>query len=56
MWIWGLWNIPYIDRGGFHIWPENEEDPTGRHLRRQEHLPQRDEKPRLKLEPVGAGA
>jgi hypothetical protein len=54
MWIWGLWNIAQMDRGGFHIWPENQEDPTRRHIRRQQQLPRSEQKPRLKLEPVGA--
>jgi hypothetical protein len=27
MWLWGLWRLD-LDRGGFHLWPEGEEDPT----------------------------
>ena len=36
--IWGTWEIPPEQnlgvqaRGGFHIWPENMNDPTGEHL------------------------
>lgn len=52
LWIWGLWNIRSLDRGGFHLWPEGEDDPTGRTLRAEKELPA--ERPRLKLEPVGA--
>ncbi len=29
MWLWGLWRFGH-DRGGFHLWPEGEEDPTQR--------------------------
>ena len=38
-WIWGLWHIRAYDRGGFHIWPEGEDDPTGRKLRAEKELP-----------------
>lgn len=27
LWLWGLWTL-YGDRGGFHLWPEGENDPT----------------------------
>jgi hypothetical protein len=56
MWIWGLWNIPSVDRGGFHIWPEKEQDPTRRRARTEQHIPQTVEEPHLKREPTGAGA
>lgn len=49
-WIWGLWTIRNFDRGGFHLWPAGESDPTKRSLKREEPEPGR----RLKLEPVGA--
>ena len=26
--IWGVWEIPPYDRGGFHIWPVGMPDPT----------------------------
>jgi hypothetical protein len=29
MWLWGLWRIG-MNRGGFHLWPEGEQDPTER--------------------------
>ncbi|MFT3787455.1 MAG: hypothetical protein QM770_15020 [Tepidisphaeraceae bacterium] len=32
-WIWGLWTIGSRDRGGFHLWPASEDDPTQRSLR-----------------------
>jgi hypothetical protein len=51
LWIWGLWNIRNFDRGGFHLWPEGEDDPTGRKLKEVKDVPA-DEK-RVRLEPVG---
>jgi hypothetical protein len=50
MWIWGLWSIRASDRGGFHLWPAGEEDPTGRKLRAEESAPR--EKRRVKLKPI----
>jgi hypothetical protein len=38
MWLWGLWNIR-SHRGGFHLWPEGEEDPTQRKLSAENQLP-----------------
>jgi hypothetical protein len=35
LWLWGLWNIGAHSRGGFHLWPEGEEDPTQRRLKRR---------------------
>jgi hypothetical protein len=26
--IWGVWEIPPLSRGGFHIWPMGMADPT----------------------------
>lgn len=47
-WIWGLWQIRDFDRGGFHIWPFGEADPTGEHLDEQADLPvQQHERRRL---------
>lgn len=42
--IWGTWDIPGTNaypaqRGGFHIWPEGMEDPTGSHLTEEADLP-----------------
>lgn len=39
LWIWGLWTMGALDRGGFHIWPHGEEDPTRRRLRESAELP-----------------
>jgi hypothetical protein len=52
MWIWGMWHIRRVDRGGFHLWPAGERDPTGRTLKEQKEQPS----PRVRLaplEPVG---
>jgi hypothetical protein len=38
MWVWGMWTVGE-DRGGFHIWPEGEDDPTQRRLRAEAKLP-----------------
>ena len=38
-WIWGLWHHRTLDRGGFHIWPEGEDDPTGPSLRAEKDMP-----------------
>jgi hypothetical protein len=38
MWLWGVWTIGY-DRGGFHIWPQGEEDPTRRRLKEELDVP-----------------
>lgn len=46
--IWGLWEIrysipggrTYIDKGGFHIWPEGMSDPTHSSLKTEEPIPQ----------------
>jgi len=32
VWLWGVWSIR-SHRGGFHLWPEAEEDPTQRRAR-----------------------
>lgn len=51
LWIWGTWRIGAFDRGGFHLWPDGEEDPTQRRRRAQKSEPVK--KPRGKLAPVG---
>jgi len=37
IWLWRVWNIRTV-RGGFHLWPEGEDDPTQRQLRAEEEL------------------
>jgi hypothetical protein len=53
MWLWGLWTIRSLDRGGFHLWPEGENDPTGRDLKAEKELPR--ELPRVRLAPAELG-
>ena len=53
LWIWGLWTIPSLDRGGFHLWPAGEDDPTGRRLRAEREAPADRARPLVRLEPVG---
>ena len=38
-WIWGVWRRLTLDRGGFHLWPEGEDDPTGPTLGAAKELP-----------------
>jgi hypothetical protein len=38
LWLWGVWQMQ-IDRGGFHLWPEGEQDPTRRRLKAEKKLP-----------------
>jgi hypothetical protein len=50
-WIWGVWTLrdaTGIDRGGFHIWPKGEQDPTARRTSAEQELPS----PELELAPV----
>jgi hypothetical protein len=51
MWIWGLWRLQQLDQGGFHLWPEGEQDPTGRKLRAEERRPHARRRRRVKLVP-----
>jgi hypothetical protein len=37
MWLWGVWNIRTV-RGGFHLWPEGEDDPTQGRLKAEKEL------------------
>ena len=53
-WIWGLWTIRNVDRGGFHLWPEAEADPTQRRLKREQDVPPPHSGRRIRLEPVGS--
>ena len=48
-WIWGLWHLRGFDRGGFHIWPRGEDDPTGPKRRAEQELPA---PPRVKWQPI----
>ena len=36
--IWGLWEIPPLQRDGFHIWPRREGTANARHLTEEEPL------------------
>jgi hypothetical protein len=47
LWLWGIWTLR-IYRGGFHLWPEGEDDPTQRRLRTQRELPGPKRKVKLK--------
>jgi len=38
MWLWGTWTIG-PDHGGWHLWPEGEDDPTQKHLKAEKELP-----------------
>jgi hypothetical protein len=49
LWLWGLWSIRSFDRGGFHLWPAGENDPTGRTLSAELQQPR--ERRRVKLAP-----
>lgn len=37
--IWGVWQIPPTQRGGFHIWPAGMADPTQGALAQTEEVP-----------------
>lgn len=37
--IWGTWEIPGIDKGGFHIWPAGMADPSQPRLSEEADLP-----------------
>ena len=47
LWFWGLWTISG-DKGGFHLWPEGEPDPTQKRTGAQIEAPQ-DEKKRVRV-------
>ena len=38
MWLWGVWSLR-SRRGGWHLWPEAEDDPTQRGLTAKKELP-----------------
>ena len=48
MWLWGVWSIGG-ERGGFHLWPEGEEEPTQRRLKAAKGLPKSQRLKRGKL-------
>lgn len=52
--IWGVWEIPPQQRGGFHIWPEAMGDPTQQRLSAEADLPAEVEDASGVL--IGAGA
>ena len=44
--IWGVWEIAFDSKGGFHIWPKGMADPSGAHLAEEADAPASvDEKP-----------
>jgi hypothetical protein len=43
LWLWGTWNIRHNDRGGFHLWPKGELDPTQRRLKQSKPIPKKRE-------------
>ena len=43
LWLWGTWKLP-DDRGGFHIWPKGEPDPTGSTLKAHQDVPAEEER------------
>ncbi len=54
--IWGLWDIPRVRTGGFHIWPEGMADPTAKREARSADLPAAvsfEAEPPATLEPAG---
>ncbi len=53
-WLWGVWEVGR-DRGGFHLWPEGEDDPTQRRLRQKEEHSAPQSRRRVVLEPLEAG-
>jgi hypothetical protein len=50
-WIWGVWRMR-IDRGGFHLWPQGQDDPTGQKLRQQRELPAPGSRIKIKPPPL----
>jgi hypothetical protein len=54
--IWGVWSIPPLYRGGFHIWPEGMGDPTRPELAEEADLPAPVEEEVEIAEPVGSPA
>jgi hypothetical protein len=51
LWIWGVWRMT-DDRGGFHMWPAGEDDPTGRNLKAEEPARHEQERARVRPEPA----
>jgi len=46
MWLWGVWNIRTI-HGGFHLWPEDEDDPTQKRTAEEIEMPQQRRRQRV---------
>jgi hypothetical protein len=38
LWLWGIWQLPG-DRGGFHLWPKGQDDPTQRRSKATKRAP-----------------
>ncbi len=38
LWLWGIWNVRG-HKGGFHLWPEGEPDPTRKRTSERIKLP-----------------
>lgn len=55
--IWGMWDIPQIWKGGFHIWPEGMADPTTQREAQSQQRPAgvsfEDSNAPAELEPAG---
>ena len=49
-WLWGVWHI-HTESGGFHLWPKEEEDPTGKRTAASKQTPT-ERKVRLGLIPA----
>jgi hypothetical protein len=39
LWLWGTWEMLPYDKGGFHLWPKGEMDPTGSELEEEADVP-----------------
>lgn len=39
LWLWGMWEMVPRDKGGFHLWPKGEGDPTGSELDEEADVP-----------------
>jgi hypothetical protein len=52
LWLWGLWTIRALDRGGFHIWPTGENDPTGHTLSAEMDKPRERQRVRVRPSPL----
>ena len=49
LWLWGVWQLELpLERGGFHLWPAWEADPTSRKLKAERDVAT-DEEVRIKM-------